>query len=71
MPNLQPQLRVVTRNGRPVNVPAVETPEEPLYVSFTGLTEAQQRAALAGFPGGRRFVLVRDEPYLASRRSAS
>ena len=32
-------------------------PETMLEVEFEGLTEAQQRAALAGFPGGRRFVL--------------
>jgi hypothetical protein len=32
-------------------------PERPLEIEFVGLTEAEQRAALAAFPGGRRFVL--------------
>jgi hypothetical protein len=32
-------------------------PEVPLTVEFVGLTEAEQRAALAAFPGGKRFVL--------------
>ena len=62
-PNSQPQLRLATRDGQFVEitqVPANDAPETPLYVSFTGLTEAQQRAALAGFPGGRRFILVRE-----------
>ena len=36
----------------------VDQPETPLEVEFFGISEAQQRAALAGFPGGRRFVLV-------------
>jgi hypothetical protein len=31
--------------------------EAPMVVSFEGLTEAQQRRALATFPGGRRFAL--------------
>lgn len=63
MSNLQPQLRLVARDGQPVRVtrvPADDTPETLLYVSFKGLTEAEQRAALAGFPGGRRFILVRE-----------
>lgn len=28
-----------------------------MTISFEGLTEAEQRAALAAFPGGKRFVL--------------
>jgi hypothetical protein len=28
-----------------------------MAISFEGLTEAEQQAALAAFPGGRRFVL--------------
>jgi len=32
--------------------------EAPLDVEFVGLTEAEQRRAIAGFPGGRRFRLV-------------
>ena len=35
-------------------------PEHPLEVEFVGLTETEQRAALAAFPGGRRFVLKSD-----------
>jgi hypothetical protein len=33
-------------------------PEAVLEVEFEGLTEAEQRAALAAFPGGRRFRLA-------------
>jgi len=29
-----------------------------LDVQFEGLTEAEQRAAIEGFPGGRRFRLA-------------
>jgi len=32
-------------------------PEAPLEVEFEGIDAEQQRAALDGFPGGRRFVL--------------
>lgn len=32
-------------------------PEAPLEIEFVGLSPMEQRAALAGFPGGRRFVL--------------
>jgi hypothetical protein len=47
------------RDGRRVDrVPASAAPEATLYVSFSGLTEAEQRSALAAFPGGRRFRLV-------------
>ena len=35
-----------------------DQPEAPLEVEFVGLTEAEQRKAIAGFPGGQRFVLV-------------
>lgn len=34
-----------------------DEPEAPIEVEFEGLSEAEQRAALAAFPGGRRFVL--------------
>lgn len=33
-------------------------PEIALTVSFVGLTEAEQRKALASFPGARRCVLA-------------
>jgi len=39
-----------------------EGPETPLVVQFVGISEAQQRSAIAGFPGGRRFVLVEARP---------
>jgi len=50
--------------GRALSRPAeaihpVGEPETPLEVEFIGITEAEQRAALAGFPGGRRFILVK------------
>ena len=44
------------RNHEVIN-PAAE-PETILEVEFEGLTEAEQRAALQGFPGGRRFRLA-------------
>lgn len=34
-------------------------PEATLEIEFTGITEAQQISALAAFPGGRRFVLIK------------
>lgn len=43
---------------RPTNpIAPITAPELPMVVSFEGLTEAEQRAALAAFPGGKRFVL--------------
>jgi hypothetical protein len=33
-------------------------PETPMIVEFFGITEAEQRAAISAFPGGRRFVLA-------------
>lgn len=43
---------------RPTNAIApVDTPELPMTISFEGLTKAEQQAALAAFPGGKRFVL--------------
>lgn len=41
-------------------VAPLDMPEVPLEIEFEGLTLEEQRAALAGFPGGRRFVLVVD-----------
>ncbi len=38
---------------------AASAPEPLLLVAFEGLSEAEQRAALAAFPGGRRFLLTR------------
>lgn len=36
-------------------------PEVPIVVEFVGISEAQQRAALSAFPGGKRFVLSRKQ----------
>ena len=41
-------------------VAPIDKPELPLEVEFEGLTLEEQQAALAAFPGGRRFVLVSD-----------
>lgn len=38
-------------------VAPIDAPELPMAISFEGLTEAEQHAVLAAFPGGRRFVL--------------
>ncbi|HQZ13290.1 MAG TPA: hypothetical protein PK286_10435 [Devosia sp.] len=58
------QLWLAAMAGRALSRPAeaihpVGEPETPLEVEFIGITEAEQRAALAGFPGGRRFILVK------------
>lgn len=42
---------------RGLNVPAFDAPEERLVVSFEGLTDAEARQVLSGFPGGQRFLL--------------
>ena len=43
---------------RPTNAIApIDAPELPMTISFEGLTTAEQHAALAAFPGGKRFVL--------------
>jgi hypothetical protein len=49
------------RLQRPLSEPVgpIDSPETPMEVEFFGITEAEQRAALAAFPGGKRFVLVR------------
>lgn len=38
-------------------VAPIDAPEAPIEVEFVGISEDEQRAALAAFPGGRRFVL--------------
>jgi hypothetical protein len=56
----RPHLYLVTRDGVRVagdRVPAIDAPESELDVTFVGLTDEEQRAALAAFPGGRRFRL--------------
>jgi hypothetical protein len=47
----------VRLSGPTESIGPADGPEAPLEVEFVGLTEAEQRAALAAFPGGRRFVL--------------
>lgn len=55
----RPNLRLVVDNGsRATQVATRPAPEAVMDVSFQGLTEAEQRAALQGFPGGKRFRLV-------------
>lgn len=39
------------------DVAPIDQPERPLEIEFFGITEEQQRKALAAFPGGRRFIL--------------
>lgn len=57
----RPRLWLAAVNGRllssPEGVAPMGEPEAPLEVEFVGLTESEQLRALAGFPGGRRFVL--------------
>jgi hypothetical protein len=55
-------LWLASRDGVRLSYPAesvgpADGPETLLEVEFIGLTEAEQRAALAAFPGGKRFVL--------------
>lgn len=58
-------LWLASSEGRRLQRPAAERvgridgPETPLEVEFFGITEAEQRAALAAFPGGQRFILVK------------
>jgi hypothetical protein len=62
-PTPRPHLWLATNNGRRLPrtgepIAPVDAPESVLDVQFEGLTEAEQRAALEGFPGGRRFRLA-------------
>ncbi|MBN9311145.1 hypothetical protein [Devosia sp.] len=41
-----------------LQVARIDEPETIMAISFEGLTEREQEAALAAFPGGRRFVLA-------------
>lgn len=53
---------IASRRERPSRflsmIAPVNGPEAPMVVEFVGLTEAEQRAALEAFPGGRRFRLA-------------
>lgn len=55
------RLWLATANGSVLTRPAVapiDGPEMLMTVRFEGLSEAEQQAALAAFPGGKRFVLA-------------
>lgn len=61
VPGQRPGLWLAATDGHRMERPAVAPiggPEAPMAVRFEGLTDAQQRAALAAFPGGKRFVLA-------------
>lgn len=63
VPKTYPVLWLAAQNGRqlPRQHETIAPPDEPeaiLDVEFEGLTEDEQRAALTGFPGGRRFRLA-------------
>lgn len=59
----RPLLWLAAVDGRRLSHPfgsvvaPIGAPETPLEIEFEGISEAQQRTALAAFPGGRRFVL--------------
>jgi hypothetical protein len=62
-PQTYPRLWLASSHGvrLPSNdevIGAAEEPEAILEIEFEGLTESEQRAALKGFPGGRRFRLA-------------
>lgn len=55
------KLWLAAANGRTLKRPEiapVDAPELVMSVRFEGLSYAEQQAALAAFPGGRRFVLA-------------
>jgi hypothetical protein len=64
LPTRRRPLWLAALDGRQVlperlrDVGSADGPEVPLAVEFVGLTPDQQRAALAAFPGGKRFQLV-------------
>jgi hypothetical protein len=47
-----------TPSDMPGDIGRLDGPEPALTVSFTGITEMEQRRALASFPGGRRCTLA-------------
>ena len=57
---LVPSLRssAVSIDPEAANLADISAPEAELDVEFIGISEAEQRAALAAFPGGRRFRLI-------------
>jgi hypothetical protein len=55
------RLWLAAANGvrlEPPRVAPIEGPELRMTVRFEGISEADQRKALAAFPGGKRFVLA-------------
>lgn len=55
------KLWLAAANGRKLKRPEIgpaDAPELLMSVRFEGLSHAQQQAALAAFPGGKRFVLA-------------
>ncbi|HEV7276960.1 MAG TPA: hypothetical protein VGN80_11785 [Devosiaceae bacterium] len=44
--------------GPQTPIAPIDQPETPLTVEFEGLTPEEQRAAIAAFPGGKRFQLA-------------
>lgn len=62
-PRPTPRLWLASSHGvrLPRNDEVIAPPDEPeaiLEIEFVGLSEAEQRAALEAFPGGRRFRLA-------------
>lgn len=54
----QPRMRWERPSRFLESIAPAGAPEAAMAVSFTGLSDGQQARALAGFPGGQRFVLV-------------
>ena len=55
------RLWLAAANGQNLNRPIIapiDQPETVMTVQFEGLSDEEQQAALAAFPGGRRFVLA-------------
>jgi len=55
------KLWLAAANGRKLRHPEIapiDAPERVMSIRFEGLSDAEQQAALAAFPGGKRFVLA-------------
>lgn len=55
------RLWLAAANGRALPRPSIapiDGPEVLMTVRFEGLSESEQKTALAAFPGGKRFVLA-------------
>lgn len=51
-------LAATSGRSRGPAIAPVDRPELPMVVVFEGLSSEEQRKALEGFPGGKRFVLL-------------